>query len=105
MEPIVVFITAGSKDEAEKISDHLVNEKIVACCNVVSPVQSTFFWQGNVCRENEVLILAKTTRARFQELITTVKLLHSYETPEIIALPIIDGSHDYLKWIADETAA
>jgi periplasmic divalent cation tolerance protein len=104
IEPIVVFITAANQAEADSISQHLVEKKIVACCNQVSPIRSIFSWKGQICNEQEILIIAKTVLARFSELIVDVKKLHSYETPEIIALPIVDGSADYLKWIADETA-
>ncbi len=103
MEPIVVFITAGSRDEAKNISEQLVQRHLVACCNLIDPIQSVFHWKGDVCDEAEVLIVAKSVRTRFKEIIDAVKKMHSYETPEIIAVPIIDGSDDYLQWVSDET--
>ncbi len=104
LEPIIVFITASSDEEAKTISRYLVDEKLVACCNLISPIQSLFFWDGKVCNEQEVLLIAKTKRSRFARLVQDVKKLHSYDVPEIIALPIIEGSDDYLQWINDETA-
>ncbi|MGR3179291.1 MAG: divalent-cation tolerance protein CutA [Candidatus Anammoxibacter sp.] len=100
---IVVLITTSSMDEAKKIGASLINEKLAACTNIVSSVQSLFRWKGNVCDETETLIIAKTKLDLFDKLQVKVKELHSYEVPEIIALPIIKGNEDYLKWIEGET--
>ena len=100
---IVIFITAGSMEEAEKISEALVNERLAACCNIIEGVNSVFWWEGKVSRESEVLIMAKSIGALFERIEKRVKEIHSYEVPEIIALPIAAGSEDYLKWIEDET--
>ncbi len=100
---IVVFITAASKAEAEKIATSLVAEKLVACVNIVGCVQSIFNWQGRVNNEPEVLMIAKTIKGNFDKLAVRVKALHSYDVPEIIALPIVAGSSDYLNWIDEET--
>ena len=102
---VVVFITAGSLEEARKISDGLLADHLVACCNLVSPVQSLFHWQGKICDEQEVLIVAKTKTELFEKIIPRTKELHSYEVPEIIALPILAGSDSYLSWIEDECGA
>lgn len=103
MEQIVIFITTASIDEAEKISNALVEQKLVACSNVISPIHSIFRWQGEICKEAEVLLILKSVKTRFVEIVTEVKKLHSYQTPEIIALPIMDGSPEYLQWVTDET--
>jgi periplasmic divalent cation tolerance protein len=103
MEHIVIFITASSAEEAEKISNALVENKLVACSNIVSPIRSIFHWQGEICKEDEVLLILKSVKTKFTEIVDAVKKLHSYETPEIIALPIIDGSPEYLQWVSDET--
>jgi len=103
VEYIVVFITASGQDEAKKIGSTLVSNKLTACSNIISSIQSIFFWKGKVCNENEVLLMLKSTRHNFSEIVTEVKKIHSYETPEIIALPIVEGSQDYLQWIEDET--
>jgi periplasmic divalent cation tolerance protein len=100
---IVVLVTAPSELEAEKIGQTLVGEKLAACANLVRGIQSIFFWQGKVCRESEVLIVIKTRSDLFEPLMARVKSLHSYTVPEIIALPIIKGSEDYLRWIREST--
>lgn len=101
MEYIVVLITTPSKEEAEKIVKYLVENHIVACGNIVEKADSIFFWQGNVEKAQESLIIIKTKKSVFKKLIEEVRKLHSYTVPEIIALPIIDGFEDYLKWIED----
>lgn len=103
VDSIVVFITTSSIEEAKKIGNSLVNESLAACTNIVSPVQSIFMWKGDLCDESEILIIAKTRLDLFDKLQLKVKELHSYEVPEIIALPIIEGNDEYLKWIKDET--
>ena len=100
---IVVLITASSEAEAEKVGKTLVEEKLAACVNLVRGVDSIFFWEGKVCRENEVLLLVKTRSDLFSALTAQVKSLHSYTVPEIIALPILQGSEDYLRWIREST--
>lgn len=103
MEYIVVFVTASSSDEAQKISLSLIEKKLIACSNIVAPVKSIFFWENKICTENEVLMILKSTRQHMAQIISEVKKLHSYQVPEIIALPIIAGAEDYLQWISNET--
>jgi len=103
MKHIVVFVTASNKSEAEKIVNTLVEKKFIACGNIISPMSSVFMWKGKQCLEDEVLIIMKSTSKRMKDIIFEVRKLHSYETPEIIALPIIDGFSEYLQWIVDET--
>jgi periplasmic divalent cation tolerance protein len=98
---LIVFITAGNLDEARKIADELVGQRLAACVNIVPQVESVYRWQGEVCRDSEVLLVAKTTRERFSALETAVKGLHSYQVPEIIALPITGGSEQYLNWLRE----
>ncbi len=99
---VVVFITTPNVIEARKISKTLVEEKLAACCNIVERVNSIYFWQGNIEDDFESLIIIKTKKDVFPELVRRVKELHKYTVPEIIALPIIEGSDSYLNWI-DET--
>jgi periplasmic divalent cation tolerance protein len=101
-EHIVVLITTPNVIEARKISKTLVEEKLAACCNIVQKVNSIYFWKGNIEDDSESLIIIKTKKEAFQQLVKRVKELHKYTVPEIIALPIIDGSESYLQWI-DET--
>src|ERR1043166_885829 len=100
-DPIVVFMTAASVEEATKIGDTLVRSKLAACVQVLPEMQSIYVWQGEVRREKEVLMIAKSTRGNFEKLDSRVRATHSYETPEIVALPIVAGSDPYLKWLAD----
>ena len=102
-EEIVVYITASSEEEAAKIAHSLVEAKLAACVNIVKNIRSIYTWQGKVEDEAEVLMIAKTQKKHFSALSSKVKELHSYSVPEIIALPIIDGAEDYLKWLKDAT--
>jgi periplasmic divalent cation tolerance protein len=100
---LVVFVTASSKEEAETIASAMVEERLAACANILPSVTSIFRWEGKVERESEVLIVFKTRRGVFEQLKNRIKELHSYEVPEIIALPIVQGSDAYLRWLKDET--
>lgn len=101
MQPHIVFITAGSAEEAERIAHALVEERLAACVNIVSGVTSVYRWEGQVQRDAEVLLILKTVESRLPALIRRVKDLHSYDVPEVIALPITGGSPEYLAWLAD----
>jgi periplasmic divalent cation tolerance protein len=96
---IIVLITAGGEEEAHRIAESLVKEKKAACVNIVPRVDSLFWWEGKIDSASESLLLVKTKAALFPEIVELVKRTHSYEVPEIIALPIIAGSEDYLKWL------
>jgi len=100
---VVVFITTGSVDEAQRIARILVKERVAACVNMVSPVQSVYRWQGRVQEDQEVLLIVKTAAEMLEKLATRVKQLHSCEVPEIIALPIVAGAEDYLHWMDEQT--
>jgi periplasmic divalent cation tolerance protein len=100
-QPIVVFITFSSPEEANRITAVLVDEHLAACVNLLEGVRSVFFWEGAREEAAEVLAVAKTTQQRFADLAVRVKSLHSYAVPEIIALPIVGGNELYLKWLVD----
>jgi periplasmic divalent cation tolerance protein len=102
---IVVLVTTGSEEEAREIANQLVGDKLIACANIVSAVNSVFHWQGKLCNEGEALIIMKSVQENVDQIIERVQELHSYSVPEIIALPVLAGSKDYLKWLHDETAA
>jgi periplasmic divalent cation tolerance protein len=103
---IVVLVTCGSKKEARKIAQALVQRRLAACVQEIGvPVRSMYRWKGRVESANEVLLLIKTSRKRFSAVSTLVKKLHSYEVPEIIALNIADGSREYLDWITSNVRA
>ncbi|MEO6029206.1 MAG: divalent-cation tolerance protein CutA [Candidatus Binatia bacterium] len=102
---VVVLSTAGSQEEAERIATTLVEERLVACVNLVAPITSIYRWQGVVERAAEVLLVMKTRRASTTRLIARLRALHSYDVPEAIVLPIVAGSAPYLKWLMAETSA
>jgi periplasmic divalent cation tolerance protein len=103
-EPIVVLMTAANREEAGRIAELLVGARLAACVQIISEIQSVYRWQGEVARENEVMLLAKTTLDRFDELDFAVRESHSYETPEIVALPVTAISEPYLAWLQEEVA-
>ena len=100
---LVVFITTSSYDEARKIADALVVQKKAACVNIVPKVNSLFRWKGKIEEAEESLMVVKTRAELFPDVASTVKSIHSYEVPEIIALPIVEGNADYLSWLKEET--
>ena len=100
---VTIFITCRDEEEATRISHALVQRHLIACGNILKDVTSIFHWQGEVEQDNEVLLIAKSRKGCLDKTISTVNDLHSYQTPEVIAMPIIGGSGDYLQWIYDET--
>lgn len=103
-EEIIVLITASSGSEAERIARALVEEHLAACVNIVPEVRSFFFWDQKVQEEREVLLIGKSRAPLMERLIKRVKELHSYTVPEIIALPVVAGSREYLQWVRETTA-
>jgi periplasmic divalent cation tolerance protein len=102
-EAIAVLVTCGSEEEAIKIANALVGEGLAACVNIISPVRSIYRWEGKICDEKEWGLVIKTQRRRFEALEKKVKSLHSYSVAEIVALPIVEGSKTYLKWLVEMT--
>ena len=98
---IAILVTAKDVAEAEKIGRTLVEQKLIACANILSGVKSVFWWQEKIDTSDEVLLILKTKKSLFKKVEKAVKSLHSYDTPEVIALPISQGSKEYLKWISD----
>src|SRR5438105_5996587 len=96
---LVVLMTAPDRDEASRIAEMLVNSGLAACVQLLPEIQSVYRWKGEVERNSEALLLAKTTSDKFGELDRAVREIHSYETPEIIALPVNAVSESYLKWL------
>lgn len=98
---MVVLITVDKKELADKIAETLVTEKLAACVNILPQIESVYMWEGKLCRESELLLIAKTDLACYLRLEAKVKELHTYTTPEIISLPITQGSVNYLRWVRD----
>jgi periplasmic divalent cation tolerance protein len=102
-DAIIVMVTCSNSEEADRIAEALLEEHLVACVNIAGRIRSLFHWQGAIARESESLLLMKTQQPRFEALSRRVKELHSYEVPEIIAMPIQVGNPDYLAWIREST--
>jgi periplasmic divalent cation tolerance protein len=100
-DKIVIMVTAASLRESRKIARHLVTAKLAACVNISQPVESLYRWEKKIADEKEYLLLIKTTRELFSEVKAAISKIHSYHTPEIICLPIIDGSRNYLQWLGN----
>ena len=98
---ITVFTTVSSKEEAKKISRGLVETKLAYCVNTIPSIQSTYLWDGKLCIDDELLLIIKTKEEKFSMLKDWILENHSYDIPEVIALPIVKGSSDYLKCIDD----
>ena len=103
MKANLIYITAGSMDEARTIAKKLVSNRLAACANIIDNMNSLYWWDGEVQDDREVILIAKTVEALVPELIDKVKSMHSYECPCIVSLPIIDGNPAFLEWIAKET--
>ena len=95
----IVIMTTPNKQEAMKIVRTLLEERLIACANIMDSVSSFFWWQGKIEEEKEVLVIMKSHEALFNKLSQKVTELHSYDVPEILALPIVEGSQSYLKWM------
>ena len=102
---IIVFVTAKNSREANKIANKLIMGKLVACANVIKGIHSIFRWKGKVDKVNETLLILKSKKSCLPKIIKMVKKYHSYDVPEIIALPITGGSKDYLNWIKSNCSA
>ena len=103
-DELIVLVTTSNAEEAARIADVLVSERLAACVNIVPGIESIYRWEGKVTRDHESLMIIKTTAERYDELERRVKELHSYTTPEVIALKIERGSEQYLNWLRDSTA-
>ena len=100
---IMVFITAKDMEEAKSLSDGLIGSNLAACVNIVDNVTSIFKWEGKVAKNSEVLCIAKSRSELFPEIEKKVKAIHSYEMPEILAIPVAAGSKDYMEWVENMT--
>ena len=103
MDIIVIYCTVPDKKTAEKIAQVLVKEKLAACVSVVDKVQSFFSWEGNLCNEKELLLMIKTKRTNYDKIRFMIEEQHPYNVPEIIALPVVNCSEEYMRWLVHET--
>jgi periplasmic divalent cation tolerance protein len=104
MKGIVIFITSGSEEEAKRLGRVLVEEKLAACVNIIPGVESLYWWKGKIESSKEWMLVVKTQGKMVNRVVKRVKEIHSYEIPEVIALPIVEGNRDYLQWISDVLA-
>ena len=105
MDIIVIYCTVPDKKVARNITKILMKHKLAACVSMVDRVNSVFSWDGEICEEKEVLMMIKTRRANYAKIKLVIEDLHPYEVPEVIALPVVDCSEDYLKWLIKETGS
>ncbi len=103
MKPLFLYITCPSRDEARKIAEALVEQRLVACANIMAAHESIYQWQGKIERADEVAVIFKTRADLFDHIKSAILKLHSYETPCIVALPIEKGHEPFLQWIQAET--
>lgn len=99
---VVIYITTGTDEEAQKVAEALLEKRKAACVNILSGVRSIFWWQGKLDSAQEILLIVKTKASLVNEIVGLVREVHSYDVPEIIALPIVGGNRDYLEWIDNE---
>jgi periplasmic divalent cation tolerance protein len=100
-DKVVILVTVASRSEGKKIARHLVEAKLAACVNILQPMESVYRWEGKIAEEREFLLVIKSTRELFPEIEAEISKIHSYHTPEIICLPVIDGLRNYLQWVSD----
>jgi periplasmic divalent cation tolerance protein len=101
-DKIVVFSTCASAEEAEKIARRLIESRVAACVNVLSPVRSFYRWKGQIEDASEWQLIIKTSRGRFADLRVELEKIHPYETPEILAIAVVEGAQNYLNWMEAE---
>ena len=104
-DALVVLITAPTEEDAAAMANALVEGRLAACVNIIRQIRSIYRWQGKIEDDQEVLMIAKTRKECFAELVNKVKELHTYSVPEIIALPVMDGFEGYLGWLKEETGS
>jgi periplasmic divalent cation tolerance protein len=97
----VIYITCANADEAQRIGAQLVTERLAGCANIIPAVQSIYWWEGQVTRSEEAIIIAKTMAAKIHDLNERVRSLHSYTTPAIIAVPLLHMGADFAKWLEE----
>ena len=100
---LVVLVTAVNQEEAVRIGKEMVNAKLAACANIIPGVKSIYRWKGKVVKAQEVLLILKSSKPRYRALEKAIKAVHTYEIPEIIALPVMEGLAQYIGWVRSET--
>lgn len=104
MKGIVIFCTVGSMENASDMAHALIEAREAACVNIIHAIRSIYRWAGKTCDDAELLMLIKTSEEKFEAVRSRIRQMHSYELPEVIALPIVQGDHDYLRWLSSSVA-
>ena len=102
-DKIVVFSTCGSQEEARKLAGMLIEKRLAACINITAPITSVYRWKGVVEEANEWLLIIKSRREHFDGIRAALEAAHSYELPEVLAIPVLEGAPNYLAWLEAET--
>lgn len=102
-EHLMVYVTCASPEQAQRMADTLVGERLAACANILPGMRAVYRWRGAVERDEETVLLLKTTAVRLERLVERAVELHSYEVPCVVALPLVGGHADYLEWIENAT--
>ena len=100
---LVILVAVGDEKEAIRIGEGMVSARLAACANIVPGIQSIYHWKGKVVKAQETLLIMKSTKTRYRALEKAIKAMHTYETPEIIALPVKEGLDQYIGWVRSET--
>jgi periplasmic divalent cation tolerance protein len=100
---LVILVTVVNQKEAVRIGEEMVNAKLAACANIIPRIQSIYRWKGKVVKAQEALLILKSTRSRYRALEKAIKAMHTYETPEIIGLPVKEGLDQYIGWVRSQT--
>lgn len=100
---LIIFVTATNRKEAVRIGEEMVSMRLAACANIIPGIQSIYRWKGKVAKAREVLLILKSTKPRYHALEKAIKAMHTYEIPEVIALPVTEGLERYIRWVRSET--
>lgn len=99
---VLVYITTSNSKEAKRIGEEVVKKRLAACANIIESISSIYMWKKKLQKDREAVLILKTKKEKVGRIISAVKKIHSYENPAIFALPILQGSREYLKWIGSE---
>ena len=100
-DKVVILVTAASKEEGRRIAERLVEARLAACVNITAPIESVYRWEEKIAHDEEYQLIIKSTRELFPEIKEAIRQIHSYRTPEIVCLPIVEGSREYLQWLEE----
>lgn len=103
-DPIIILTTVSSKKEAELIGSKLIDKELAACVNIIPNIKSIYYWEGKINKDSEYLLIIKTVKRAEEDIFENIRKLHSYDTPEMISIPITGGEKSYLNWLSKSVA-